>query len=374
MSSNPHTLRPQCQLAEQTIRAPEPTSRYILFGDITHPLTPKPLASASTFPNQKANSYSQPAQPANTEAAAKPGSEKLLSPPRVQQHPLMPFGTKQVPPNRDVWTAVSDWLATSQTFEKPPAPAPIADPVPPQERLGKEYWLEASRSLDLRMEAYSDKSKAPTQSNPGRANPDINGSISKPHLQIRIPKSAEHTPQSQPEASAAFPLLPDTMGPREKQERESERCIDANTSSEVREKPEKHEREQKKQEQFQSVKLNGADEVVKESLKQLEATKLRKADEAARAKEKGAQVEAQKVAKADETVRAKAKKLTADAMARHKNEQDRMKYVEGRAEDIHENLLQCRPFDIDAVRREFSEGEVQYIKRIVRRLGFAKKR
>lgn len=368
-----HPLRHQPELTDQTSPPPEPASRHILFGGIAHPIAPEPPSRASMLQNQKANSYSQPALAVDTKAAPKhAGSEKSASP-RVQRR-LLPLGTEQAPPNSDVWTTVSNWLATSQTFEKPPAPTPIADPAPRGERPGKEYWLQASKSLGLRMESYFEKSMAPMHSNAGMAAPDINGSLSKPQLQSQVPRSAEQTPRSQLKTFTALPLLPDPMGPREQRERERKCYTDANISSVMREKLEKHKPELEKQEYFQAVKLNRADEAVKATTKQLEATKLGKADEAARAKEKEEQLEAQKVEKADKTVRAKAKKLTADAMARHKKEQDRMKYVEGRARDIHENLLQCRPFDIDAVRREFSEGEVQNIKEIVRRLGFAKKR
>ena len=122
------------------------------------------------------------------------------------------------------------------------------------------------------------------------------------------------------------------MGPPRKQERERKSSIEANIS-EIQEKLEKHRRGQEQQERL----------------------------------------EAQKLKKADEAVKRRAEELAADAMATHKKEQERKEYVEGRAQDIHENLLQCKPFDIDAVRREFSEREVQDITKIVRDLGFAKK-
>ena len=116
----------------------------------------------------------------------------------------------------------------------------------------------------------------------------------------------------------------------------------------------KHIQDQKKQAQLEAAEWNESDEAVKATAKQLEAAAAKKADEAV-------------------TVQAKAKKLAADAMARHK-EQERNKYVEGRAQYIHDDLLQAKPFDIDAVRREFSEKEVQDIKRIVREMGFGKKK
>ena len=135
------------------------------------------------------------------------------------------------------------------------------------------------------------------------------------------------------------------------QERERNSFIAANIS-EVQEKLAKHKREQEKQEQLEAIKLKKADDAAKATAKQLEAANSRKADAA---------------------VKAKAKKLAAEAMAAHEKEQERKKYVEGRAQDIHDNLLLCKPFDIDAVRREFSGKEVQDIKKIVRELGGAKK-
>lgn len=256
--------------------------------------------------NQKANSYSQPALPVNTQAAQKHAGSEKSSSPRVQ-HNLLPLSTKEARPNVDSWTSVSNWLATSQTFEKPPTPAPVADPAP-RPRRPKEYWLQVAKSLDLRVKSRSEQFKAPIRSNPGSicANPGINGSIS--------------------------PLLPDTMGPPRKQERERKSSIEANIS-EIQGKLEKHRRGQEQQERL----------------------------------------EAQMLKKADEAVKRKAEKLAADAMATHRKEQERKEYVEGRARDIHENLLQCKPFDMDAVRREFSEREVQGIMKIVRELGFAKK-
>ena len=72
----------------------------------------------------------------------------------------------------------------------------------------------------------------------------------------------------------------------------------------------------------------------------------------------------------NEEIKAKAKKLAADAMAKDKKERERRRYVEGRAWDIHEKLLLCKPFDVDAVRREFSEEEeVREVKRLVREWG-----
>ena len=142
------------------------------------------------------------------------------------------------------------------------------------------------------------------------------------------------------------------MDPAQKQESERKGSIEGKIF-EVNAKLEKHKREQEKQEQLEAIKLDEPDEAVKATAKQLEAAMSKKADEAVK-------------------VKAQAKKLTADAMARHKKQQERKKYVEGRAQDIHENLLQFKPFDIDAVRREFSEKEVQDIKKLVRELGFEK--
>ena len=189
------------------------------------------------------------------------------------------------------------------------------------------------------MKSRSARSKPPIDPHQGSgcAKPGINSGIPDPSSsntlsQMKLPKPSEHPAPGQLNTSTdrAFPALSDTMDRANKQERERKSSIEANMS-EVREKLAKHKREQE----------------------QLEATKLKKAGETAKAK-------------------AEAKKLTADAMTTHKKEQGRKEYVEGRAQDIHENMLRCKPFDMDAVRQEFSEKEVQDIKKIVRELGFAK--
>lgn len=69
-------------------------------------------------------------------------------------------------------------------------------------------------------------------------------------------------------------------------------------------------------------------------------------------------------------VHPKAKKLTADATATAYH-QERKRYVERRAREIHEGMRLCKPFDMDSLRREFaSEDEVRDVKRMVRELGF----
>lgn len=160
------------------------------------------------------------------------------------------------------------------------------------------------------------------------------------------------------------------MGPPRKLGSERKKAIEASIFK-FKEKLEKHKPEP---EQLEGVKENKADETVEVTTRQIEVTKSKEADDVVRAKEKKEQLEAAEAKKADEAVivRAKAKKLAADAIARNKEEQERKKYVEGRARDIHENLLHYRPFDMDAVRREFSEEEVRDIKEIVRALGLAK--
>lgn len=325
-------------------------------GESTNPITPETLDRASMSQNQKASSYSQPALRVNTKVVQKHAGSEKSSSPRVQ-HKFSTLVTKQAPPNGDTWTAVSKWLATSQTFEKPPIPVSIADPAP-RERHGNEYWLRIAENLDLRMELRSERSRPPIYLKPGsmHAKPGINSGVSNPPSETKLPNPAEHPPPGQlnTTTNTAFPPLPKTMGPANKQERERKTSIEANMS-EVQEKLAKHKRERAKQEQ-----------------EQLEATKSKRADEAVKATAK--QFEAAKSKKADEAVKAKAKKLAADAMATHMKEQGRKQYVEGRAQEIHENLLQCKPFDIDAVRREFSEKEVQDIKNLVRGLGFAKKK
>ncbi len=325
---------------------PHPT---ILFGGISHPISAEPLVRAMMFQNQKANSYSQPALPANTKAAQKHAGSEKTSSPRVQPNPLT-LSTKPVPPNNDNRTAVSNWLATSQTFEEPPRPEPIADPAP-RTRHCKEHWLLVSKSLELRIKSREEKSKAPIYSIPGSvyANPGTNNSISNPQSQIKLPESDKHTSPGQ--LDTAFPFWPSETDPRKQLERERFGSIEPSVF-EIKKVLMKHIQQQKKQAQLEAVSFSQSGKAVKATAKQLEAAAAKKADEAV-------------------TVRAKAKKLAADAMA--KEEQERKKYVEGRAQDIHEDLLQAKPFDIDAVRREFSEKEVQYIKRVVRELGFRKK-
>ena len=321
---------------------------------MTHPLLPSPLNKTLALQKQKANSYYHHPPPAlriEIEDAQKYATSGHSSP---QHHnSLTLFNTKHDDPsNSDVQTTVSKWLATSQTFDKapipPPTPEPIADPVV-QHRRGEEYWLQLSRSLDLRIKARSEhwrqlsrsldlrikaqsaQSKAAIYLDQGSrdASTGIKNSTPNPQSQDKLARSAENTAAGQ--LNTALPPLRNVMGSSKKQERERKGSIETDMSI-VQEKLEKFKREQEKQEHLQ----------------------------------------AQKFKKADEAVKAKAKKLTADAMAAHKD-QERKKYVEGRAQDIHENLVQCKPFDMDAARREFSEKEVQDIKKIVRGLGFAKK-
>ncbi|KAF6224836.1 hypothetical protein HO133_010030 [Letharia lupina] len=321
-------------IRQQTILLQNKLHSTFYSGGIAHPIIPRFLDRASMLQNLKANSCTQPALPVNTQAAQQHAGSEKSSSPRVQ-HKLLPLSTKEAPPNVDSWTTVSGWLATSQTFEKPPTPAPVADPAPRQRRP-KEYWLQVAKSLDLRVKSRSEQFKAPIRSTPGSicANPGLNSSISNPQPHTKLRKPDEHTPPDQPDTATdtVSPLLPNTMGPPRKQERERKSSIEANIS-EIQGKLEKHRRGQEQQERL----------------------------------------EAQKLEKADEAVKRKAEKLAADAMATHRKEQERKEYVEGRAQDIHENLLQCKPFDMDAVRREFSEREVQDITKIVRELGFAKK-
>ena len=290
--------------------------------------------------NQKAKSHCHHGPPAlciEIEAAQKHATSAQTSP---QQHNSFTlFNTKQEDPsNNDVQTAVSKWLATSQTFDKapiaPPIQEPIADPVV-QHRQSEEYWLQISRSLDLRIKAQAVQSKAVTYLDQSSrdASTEIKDSTSNPQSQNKFARPAENTAAGQLNtvSNTALPPLRNAMGSSKKQSRERKCSIETNMSI-VQEKLEEFKREQEKQEHLQ----------------------------------------AQKLTRADEAVKAKAKKLTADAMAAHRKEQERKKYVEGRALDIHENLLRCKPFDMDAARREFSEREVQDIKEIVRGLGFAK--
>ena len=297
--------------------------------------------------NPRAKSYPQPTLPINASSSLE------------VQDDVLPLNTKEAPTELDTWTVVSHWLDTIQTSEPPPEPASIADPAP-WKRLYKDNWLAISKNLELRMKSRSEKLKAATDLNPG--------SVPADHCSTPIlSKPVKQTPLGQiyaPSDKSLFPRLVDTSGSANEQEREKASSVEANT---CQEKFEEHKRER---EQFgKADKVDKADETVQAMAKlQLEAAELEKTDGEVMAK---GQLKAEEW---KEVVRAKAKKLAADAMAAHKKEQERIKYVEGRAWDIHMNLLLCRPFDVDAVRREFSEEEVQDVKRIVRELGFAEKK
>ena len=304
---------------------------------MTHPLLPSPLNTALDWQKQKANSHCHHGPPSlriGIEAAPKHSTSAHSSP---QQHSLFTlFNTKQDNPSRsNVQTAVSKWLATSQTFDKAPIPPPTQDPIAEplvQHREGKEYWLQISRSLDLRIKAQAAQPKAATYINQSSrdASTGIENSTPNPQSQNNFARAADNTAAGQLN-TVSNTALRNEMGSSKKQELERKCSIETDMSL-VQSKLEKFKLEQEKQEHLQ----------------------------------------AQKSKRADEAVKAKAKKLTAAAMAAHKKEQERRKYVEGRALDIHENLLRCKPFDMDAARREFSEKEVQDIKEIVRGLGFVK--
>ena len=377
----------------------------ISFGEITHHINPSSLHKTNMFKTPKANSYSQPLLPTtNNKTTPKHADSKNPSAPRIQPGA---YNNNHAPANSNARTAVSNWLATSQEFEKPPAPAPVADPAALPERRCREYWLEISRDLDRRLEARSSEEECKDSNKLGasraHAKPVFDRQFELDFLKIEKEKL---TPRNERKTSTEIVVTrsPVMMGSPEKLGSERKKSVEASISV-FKEKLEKRKPEP---EQLEGVRENKADETVKVATKQLEVAKSKEADDAVRAKEKEEQLnvtesqkaddavktkekeeqfevaepkktddavsakekeeqlEAVESKKADETatVRAKAKKLAADAM--------RKKYVEGRARDIHVNLLHCRPFDIDAVRREFSEKEVGDIKNIVRALGFGK--
>ncbi len=328
----------------------EPASSYIVFGEITHPIPPGPLNRARMLHNPKANSYSQPHPPVNTKAAQKhAGSDKPSS-------PKLPLNTKPTPISIDTRTAVSNWLATSQTFEKPPRPLEesleaetIPDPgLARRKRFCKEYWLQVSKDLDLRLKA-------------------------QPKVPTRVD---EHTPLRQIDAlcDSVCQWLPSEEGRRGK-------CSMVIHFSELREKIQAHHRTQ---EQLDSEDLHKADEAVKAmaAATQLEVAKSTSPNEAAGAQEKEKEKEKEKEQQpgpqqqqgATEAIKTKAKKLAADAMAKYNRERERKEYIEARAREIHENMCLCKPFDVDAVRREFAdEEEVRDVKRRVWELGYGGK-
>lgn len=369
-------------MQQQTISFHNQLHPTISFGGITHQITPESHLRASMFKTPKANSYSQPALPNNdNKATPKHADSEKSSAPKIQ-HRTFTLNTTHATSNRDVQTAVSNWLATSQDFEKPPAPAPVAeaDPILP-ERHGREYWLRISADLDRRLRACSEGGKAPMKLVPssGHANPDVDCAISDLRWsEIQKFEREKLTPWDQRNTNSriAVPLSPITMSPPKNQEGERKNSIEASIL-EVKEKIEQIKQEPRMQEQLETAQENKANQTTKVPSKQFEIAKPKKTnDDAGKTKKTEGQPEVAETKNADDaaTVRAKAKKLAADAMVRHKEEQERKKYVEGRAQDIHENLLQCRPFDMDAVRREFSEKEVRDIKTMVRALGFARMR
>ena len=118
-----HRNIPSKHQAAKAREATEPTSPTLA---TTQPNSPELLNTASMYQSQKGSSYPQPALPVDTEAA--------------------PLNTTPTPTDIDTYTAVSNWLATSQTFEQPPTAASNADPTPPRKRLPKEHWLGISKT------------------------------------------------------------------------------------------------------------------------------------------------------------------------------------------------------------------------------------
>ena len=115
-------------------------------------------------------------------------------------------------------------------------------------------------------------------------------------------------------------------------------------------KLEKHKREQEEE-----LKGNGLKEADDEAVKNPPTAK---------------QLDAAKTEKMDNDDDDDGRKVRAKE---EEEQQERKRYVGMRARDIHEDLLLCKPFDMDAVRREFSDEEVGHVKRIVRELGFERK-
>ena len=400
-------------LADATVNDAKtrPISSYIVFGEIVHPITPGPLNKASVFQHCKANSYSQTTRLINTKAAQKPKGSEKPSAPKVPDT-LMPVNTKPASISRDTWIAVSNWLATSQSFEKPQKPVEEPPPSPPSpkdpapwKRLHQEYWSQISKSLDLRLEARSGQPKAPVHSGSGpeyahRGTIDggCDDSCELAGAEMRTLRDGTHAVSN-----------PVAIGLPPEEGREDDRPLEILYTSQLQVKPERH---SQTRESLGAIKMNEADEAtpkqaemagsekaheasimqakdeqltarssneeVKEeaektvtmneithdaTAKQASATEPQKSHEASAAQASDEQLTAQNL---NEEIKAKAKKLAANAIATD----GRKRYVKGRAWDIHEKLLLYKPFDVDAVRREFSEEEVGDVKRIVRELGF----
>ena len=147
--------------------------------------------------------------------------------------------------------------------------------------------------------------------------------------------------------------------------------------SEFREKIQAHHRTQG---QLDAEDLHKADEAVKAmaAATQLEVAKSTSPNEAAGAREKEKEKEQQPGPQqqqgATEAIKTKAKRLASDAMAKYNRERERKDHIEARAREIHENMCLCKPFDVDAVRREFAdEEEVRDVKRRVWELGYGGK-
>lgn len=137
--------------------------RTITFGTITHPISLEPLNRARILQKRKAKFYPQLTLPVDSKAAPKQASSKKSPSPRVQPE-LSSSNTKPAPTDVGTYTAVCNWLATSQTFEKPPEPTPIVDPAPapapapaPRKRPDKEHWLQTSKHLSLRIQSRAEQ-------------------------------------------------------------------------------------------------------------------------------------------------------------------------------------------------------------------------
>lgn len=314
----------------------------ITFGSITHRISPEPLNRARILQQRKAVLYPQPTLPVNSKAAPKQAGSEKSPAPRVQPESSS-SNTKLAPTDVDTYTAVSNWLATSETFEKPPEPTPIADPVPPpRTRLDQEDWLLISEYLSLRIQSHAEQQlKTPNPPNVAYENHTLDTNITPSKL--AEPADEQHTPPSQIDGMhgmSSYPYSPATMIPANEQEceRETKRSIKGNVCP-FEEYLETHEREREQSQQ--QLKGNESSEsagaVKTTTTKQLDAAKSPKNED--------------------------------------EEKEERKRYVESRAREIHEGMRLCKPFDVDSLRREIlSEEEIGDVKRMVRELGFAEKK
>ena len=272
-SPSNHKMSAQVDAAEEDVNT-KPASSYIVFGEIAHPIAPGPFNRASIFQHCKSNSYSRATRPINTKAARKhtgSGKPSSLRAPKIS----LPVNTKPASITRDTWTAVSNWLATSQTFEKPqepveepPTPTSPEDPAP-WKRLHQEHWFQISKSLDLRLKARSGQSKAsvPSVSGPGSAHRSTKGRICDGLLESsELARAEKHSLRDGTHAFSS----PVAQGLPPEEARENDRSVEILDTSCLQEKPGRH---SPAQESLGAVSMNETAEVTSKQAERRKSTR-----------------------------------------------------------------------------------------------------